>query len=356
MTMLRTRWAAIGAAVAVTLGAGGIGLGHAAQSSDARPVYVALAAPCRVVDTRSGSPIGAGDANALTVQITGENGDCTDDLAIPADATAVATNVTVIQPNGAASGRSYFTVYPADADRPTTSNLNFVNGQAPTPNKVDVGLSADGRITIFNNEGTAHAAVDVFGYYIDHHHDDRYYTKTQVYTKAELDGPLQTLNAAIGTKANVTNVYTRAEIDARTAVSAVTVADTPTVQFTKLDVLGNIQDNALVASVTITPPGPGRVIVNWSMVIYDSLLNEGARIGCLVTPATQAQFATTGQRVTIQSLGANFFDHPLAGTTSRTATPGVPMTLNLVCAGLGEVMDNTSFRNVEITAVFSPTP
>ena len=181
--LFRTRWAAIGAAVAVTLGAGGVSLTQAAISSGDKPVYIALSAPCRVIDTRSGSPIGAGDANDLDVQITGSNGDCTGGLAIPAAAVGVATNVTVIQPNGAASGRSFFTVYPGDAaTRPTTSNLNFVNGQAPTPNKVDVGIGTDGKITIYNNEGTAHAAVDIFGYYIDHNHDDRYYTEDEVDT------------------------------------------------------------------------------------------------------------------------------------------------------------------------------
>jgi hypothetical protein len=168
--LIRTRWAAVGAAVAITLGAGGVSLTQAALTTGEKPVYVSLDAPCRVVDTRTGSPIGAGDAAALPVQITGENGACTGPLAIPADAVGVSTNVTVIQPNGAASGRSYFTVYPTGATRPVTSNLNFVNGQAPTPNKVDVGIGAGGQITIYNNEGTAHAAVDIFGYYIDHGH------------------------------------------------------------------------------------------------------------------------------------------------------------------------------------------
>jgi hypothetical protein len=219
MSMIRSRWAAVGAAVAVTLGAGGVSLTQAAISSGEKPVFVSLDAPCRVVDTRSGSPIGAGDAAALTVQITGANGACTGALAIPADAVGVATNVTVIQPNGAASGRSYFTVYPNGATRPITSNLNFVNGQAPTPNKVDVGIGTGGQIIIYNNEGTAHAAVDIFGYYIDHNHDDRYYTEGEVdtalgakadaadvYTKAEAD-------AAHATKADAADVYTKTEVD-----------------------------------------------------------------------------------------------------------------------------------------------
>lgn len=219
MSMIRSKWAALGAAVAVTLGAGGISLTQAAVGTGEKPVYISLGAPCRVIDTRSGSPIGAGDAAALTVQITGANGACTGELAIPGDAVGVSTNVTVIQPNAAPSGRSYFTVYPNGATRPITSNLNFVNGQAPTPNKVDVGIGTGGQIIIYNNEGTAHAAVDIFGYYVDHTHDDRYYTEGEVdtalatkanaadvYTEGEVD-------AGLGVKANTADVYTKSEID-----------------------------------------------------------------------------------------------------------------------------------------------
>src|SRR5690606_11016426 len=56
----------------------------------------------------------------------------------------------------------------------------------------DVGLSTNGKITIYNHEGTAHAAVDIFGYYTDHHHDDRYHTRDQTYTKTEVDSALTT--------------------------------------------------------------------------------------------------------------------------------------------------------------------
>ena len=175
--LIRTRWAAVGAAVAVTLGAGGVSLTQAALTTGEKPVYVALDAPCRLVDTRPAStigakntPIAAGDAETYEIQVTGDSGQCTGALAVPADATAVALNVTAIAPVATATGRSFFTVFPGDATRPNTSNLNFLDGAPPVPNKVDVGLSATGTIKIYNNEGTAHAAVDIFGYYIDHGH------------------------------------------------------------------------------------------------------------------------------------------------------------------------------------------
>lgn len=185
--LFRSRWAAIGAAVAVTLGAGGLSLADAAVSSGDKPVFVALERPCRVADTRSVGTVGPrntpiGPAQSHEIRITGGSGTCTGALAVPNDAVAVALNVTAINN----TTRSHFRVYPADATLPTTSNLNFGPGQTPIANKVDVGLSSTGRIRIFNLAGTTDAAVDVFGYYIDHTHDDRYYTEEEIDTRLSL--------------------------------------------------------------------------------------------------------------------------------------------------------------------------
>src|SRR5690606_404210 len=95
---------------------------------------------------------------------------------IPADATAAAMNVTAIR----GTTRSFLTVYPADTSLPLASNLNWNGGDPPTPNKVDVKLSATGAVNITNDAGTVHVAADLVGYYVDHTHDDRYYTKSQV--------------------------------------------------------------------------------------------------------------------------------------------------------------------------------
>ena len=237
--IIRTKWAAVGAAVAVSLGAGGVSLTQAAISTGEKPVFVTLDAPCRVVDTRpaagpigpKGTPIAAGAANAYEIQITGANGQCTGPLAIPGDAVAVAANVTAIAPQSP-TGRSFFTVYPGDAALSNTSNVNFLSGQAPVPNKVDVALSASGTIKIANDAGTAHVAVDIFGYYVDHNHDDRYHTKAQVdgalntkadaddvYTRAEVD-------SALGDKADADDVYSRAYVSTRTQIDSA-LDDTP---------------------------------------------------------------------------------------------------------------------------------
>ena len=50
---------------------------------------------------------------------------------------------------------------------------NRVRGEAARPNKVDVGLSPEGRINFYNNAGTVNIIADVVGYYVDHNHDDR---------------------------------------------------------------------------------------------------------------------------------------------------------------------------------------
>ena len=100
MTGAGARWAAVGAAVAVSLGAGGIGLSHAAISSGPKPVFMAIT-PCRLVDTRPGNanigprstPLGAGET--LDLRVTGSTGACT---GIPSDAVAASLNVTAIRP------------------------------------------------------------------------------------------------------------------------------------------------------------------------------------------------------------------------------------------------------------------
>lgn len=178
-TAIRTRWAAIGAAIAVAVGGGGLAVTHAASSAGG-PVFVAVT-PCRLFDTRPApdtvgpraTPIGADEPNALVQQVTGNNGSCS---GIPSDARAVAMNVTTIN----ATAPSFLTVYPADVAAPTASNLNYGPGSPPTPNKVDVKLSAAGQIKVLNKNGTVDVLADVVGYYVDHVHDDRYYTKAEI--------------------------------------------------------------------------------------------------------------------------------------------------------------------------------
>ena len=201
MSIIRTRWAAIGAAIAVTLGAGGIGIVSAAQP-DVAVTFVPIT-PCRVMDTRTEfnvgpktSPLGPGEVYTVNTT-TADTGNCT---TIPSTATGVSLNVTALD----ATMPTFLTIWATGQAQPTASSLNPVPGQPPTPNAVTTGINPGGQFDIYNLQGTVQVIADINGYYTDHHHDDRYYTETEV-------------DAALGSKANTAEIYTRADVDAALA-------------------------------------------------------------------------------------------------------------------------------------------
>jgi hypothetical protein len=99
----RARWAAIGAAVAVSLGAGGLGIANAAIDSGAKPVTITVS-PERVLDTRANLGLAGAfsDAAPRDLVLTGNiavapSGTKT---VVPADATGAIVNVTIVNPSG----------------------------------------------------------------------------------------------------------------------------------------------------------------------------------------------------------------------------------------------------------------
>ena len=140
-SVTRSRWAALGAAIAVSLGAGGLLTTSASIGSGERAVYVPIA-PCRVFDTRPGTdnvgprntPLGPGDTFAATVR--GTNGNCT----IPTDAVGVTMNVAIVNPTTA----SFLTAFPPDSPRPLAANANWIGGQPPLSNAVTDDISTHG--------------------------------------------------------------------------------------------------------------------------------------------------------------------------------------------------------------------
>jgi hypothetical protein len=150
--LTRSRWAAIGAAVAVTLGGGGVFAASATESRSASSTVSII--PIRVMDTRSG--LGASGSlqagQTITLPLAGTNG-------IPADATAVMLNVTVV----GGTAPSFLTVYPAGASLPNSSSVNWSDGRA-LANGLTVGVGADGKVAFFNQAGIVHVIVDVQGY------------------------------------------------------------------------------------------------------------------------------------------------------------------------------------------------
>ena len=199
---LRTRWAAIGAACAVTLGGGTFGIVQASVSSGDRAVYVPIS-PVRVLDTRAGTPISNGTLKVVvegTINLPSGN----TQVIVPVDASAVALNITVTE--GQKNGQyGFVTAFPCTAATdtpPNASSLNF-ESNVDIANAMNVTTSANGSICLYVY-GTADLIVDIAGYYTDHNHDDRYYTETEVDTALTNKADVASLMAPIAPSLPVT--------------------------------------------------------------------------------------------------------------------------------------------------------
>ncbi|MGZ4805752.1 MAG: hypothetical protein ACXV5U_05155, partial [Ilumatobacteraceae bacterium] len=78
---------------------------------------------------------------------------------VPADAAAVALNVTVAEPVGS----GFVTVYPCGAQRPNASNLDYTAG-AVVPNAVIAQIGTNGSVCLFVSN-SAQLIVDVNGFF-----------------------------------------------------------------------------------------------------------------------------------------------------------------------------------------------
>jgi serine protease len=132
-----------------------IGLGAIYRISGPGRSYNTVAA-CRLVDTRSTTPLASGAERLFNV--TGACG-------IPATARAVSLNVAVTGPTSLGN----VAVYSGNSAPPLTSTVNFSAGQTRSSNAI-VALSSDGlgrikaRATI-SGLGTTHLILDVTGYF-----------------------------------------------------------------------------------------------------------------------------------------------------------------------------------------------
>jgi len=118
----------------------------------------------RILDTRAGANTSDGQFAAggsltagqtLGLTVLGRGG-------VPASGVkAVVLNLTVTDPT--ASG--YVTAW-SGAQKPITSNINFVAGQT-IPNLVIVRVGDDGKIALFNSAGSTHLVADVEGYFTE---------------------------------------------------------------------------------------------------------------------------------------------------------------------------------------------
>ena len=184
-SLTRSRWAAIGAAVAVTLGGGGL-IGVSAASGDASSLKTVD--PVRILDTRSDIKV-SGETKIL--KVTGEIPTVTlsgvvNATVVPAGATAVSMNLTVTEGlrNG---GYGFVTAFPCAAATdtvPNASTLNFMDG-VDIANSTVVPIDASGNICL-NVYGIAHLIVDVNGYYTSSSAAGAF-DATEYYTKDEID-------------------------------------------------------------------------------------------------------------------------------------------------------------------------
>ena len=202
---LRTRWAAIGAACAVTLGGGTLGIVQATVSSGERAVYVPIS-PVRVLDTRSSTKV-VNDTLRLVVEGTISAGGTTQQV-VPTDASAVAINVTATgsQKNG---DYGFVTAFPCTSEDdavPNASSLNFETG-VDIANALNVTTSSNGSICLYVY-GSTHLIVDVAGYYTDHNHDDRYYTQAQTNLLVDTAMAAPTFGRQIWSKSDIPSLST----------------------------------------------------------------------------------------------------------------------------------------------------
>jgi hypothetical protein len=125
----------------------------------ATPSFFHTLTPCRLVDTRNATGPFGGPALAFgeTRSFTVSAGAC----GVPADATAVAINVTVTGQTAAGA----LTLFPGTGVAPVTTTISFAAGKTRANNAL-IGLTG-GVLSVTNRQasGSVHVIVDVSGYF-----------------------------------------------------------------------------------------------------------------------------------------------------------------------------------------------
>lgn len=128
----------------------------------ARSEYTSVT-PSRIMDTRStgvtidgqAQRTGALGTQTRSLKVAGRAG-----TGIPANAAAVAVNVTAVRPTAA----SHLTLWPAGSRKPGASNLNYKPGVV-RPNLAVIGVGSDGSINVANGAGQVDVIVDIAGWF-----------------------------------------------------------------------------------------------------------------------------------------------------------------------------------------------
>ena len=330
-------------------------------------------AGCRLVDTRPAprtvgprsAPLGAGDI--FEVKVHGSNGECTGGLAIPSDAVAVALNVTAVN----ATASSNIRLYPANLTKvPLLSNLNVTAGAPATPNKVDVKLSPDGRIRVFNFNGSVNVILDVVGYYTNSTLQElsQRVAGLEAAQAAGVDpavlARIDAVEASAATNAsdiasNTSNIANHAS-DIATNMSNITTLDAvqpfTVVSPTIFEVTAQSTTN--IRSVTVTAPVAGQVAVFATGFMFEGTDTNGEGTD------TDGEYVLCGvmDSVTDPPGGEDlFWQSPVDSNSSHLSGSRVfdiaadeEATYYLVCRNASG--GSSSIRSPRLTAIFTPAP
>jgi len=318
--------------------------------------------PGRVLDTRIGTgtggvtnPIGAG--GSIDVKVI-------DVAGVPATGvTAVALNVVATNASGPAS---FLTVYPTGQVRPLASNLNFVPGVS-VPNLVIARVGIDGKVSMYNNEGSINVAADVQGYFLGDATGSTYVPLT----------PARILDTRVGTGGTSTPVGPGGTIELKvTDAGGVPAAGGTAVA---LNVTATNVSGA-ESFLTVWPSGTSRPVAsNLNFIQGQTVPNlviarvgDGGRIAIYnnvgnvdVVADTQGYFAAPVAAGTVLP-GSQYFPASPArilDTRNGTGVPGNAMgqlgtggTLDLQVTGAGGVPANATAVVLNVTAADSPGP
>ena len=122
-------------------------------------VYVPLATPARLLDSRPGAPTADGQLAGIGLRPAGSVTELPvlNRAGVPTAAGTVVLNVTAT----GATGAGFVTVFPCGQPVPNASNLNFEAG-ATVPNAVVATVGAGGKVCLFTSAAT-HLLADAFG-------------------------------------------------------------------------------------------------------------------------------------------------------------------------------------------------
>ena len=135
-------------------GSNGVGTVYRLTAPAAAPQQFVPVSPCRLIDTRGGSPIQGGTWQTFIVPQLGGCG-------IPATATSYSLNVTLVPQQHHHVG--YLTIWPAGRTQPNVSTMNSPDGRTKA-NAAIVPAGANAAVSVYVTD-TTDVILDIDGYF-----------------------------------------------------------------------------------------------------------------------------------------------------------------------------------------------